>query len=116
MITLVYDPHEGNAVRDGDVTQLAKYTIADIENDCNYRDIYSTENIFNEMRLFAIMELFDLDKLRFEFEGQEIAIDRFGDCWPHPEGFLSAGALRSRNLLLGSSNKRAMIKKGEWQS
>jgi hypothetical protein len=66
---------------------------------------YSTDNIFNRIRLGILEDEIDCNEIRFEFNGEEIVINHYGAIRHWPNGFCNLSGNMAEKILLGSFKK-----------
>jgi len=87
MITLVYDPDSGLAVRDGDAKKIATSIAWAADHNKTDECAYATENVFYAVRVLVKQNIIGSNRIRFKFKDVYITVDRNGRCDPWPPGF-----------------------------
>lgn len=102
MIRLTYDALRGEAVPDGKVTQL----VSDMILGKPYSGMYSTENVFNGVRLAIVLGLISHDCVEFRFKGEVIAVNEYGAIKDWPVGFCDYNTDTASTILTCAMAKR----------
>lgn len=106
MVIIEYHPINGKAIPDGMVVETFRQIKWMIEI-CQYEHlIYSTENIFNRIRLSVVEGEIDPEKFRFYYDGQEIVVNRYGATQKWPKGFCGFNTFLSEQILRARIKKR----------
>lgn len=67
------------------------------QEDTYYK--FSTENIFNRIQLAIVEQRLNYENIFFVFNGEELSINKNGQCSSWPTGFLSECSRTARNIL-----------------
>lgn len=91
-IILVYDPYFGEPVPDSKVGETLELILINLQRKDvevgSVTAVFSTENIFNRLRLGMVRgELGDAE-LIFQYQNVDIPVNRYGEIANPPEGFL----------------------------
>lgn len=87
MLKLEYKPLTGEAVRDAMVEELARGFIPYSKRAHEITLVYATENIFYATRILVQEGEIEPDNIKFQFQGQDIEVDRKGNLSSWPPGF-----------------------------
>jgi len=107
MLTIVYSGI-GDSVNDfrlDDEIYLINKMIASWDEYILY---YSTENIFTRIRLEIISGNISCDNIQFEYEGENLPVNRFGAIMNWPNGFCDVNIRMSESILRKAINKKKL--------
>lgn len=107
MLTIVYDPENGDAFADGKAEDTVKWFIDCVEKVGQHRAVVSTFNVVDAARALIAEEVIDHTRIEFEFKGQKIPHSPSGKLtsWPMEFGALQTEWLRRINTANRARNR-----------
>lgn len=104
MLTVIYDPKYGHAVRDGDLMQEWEHLKRSLGKGYDVDVNYATDNIIELLRVMVHWGLLPLDKFQLKFQQSEhvqidISIDSYGNIKTWPNGFCDEGLIALHHLM-----------------
>lgn len=95
MVIIEYSKN-GHPISDFDLDNLVEA----ICNLSNAKLIYSTSNIFFALKLAIVKRQIDCEKIKFEFNGQILNINKYGAIEDWPDGFADIDAKMCEKILM----------------
>ncbi len=100
----------GMKVSDFEVEELYE-TLKAMSPEYEYNLMFSTANIFNRLRQGIAEEEIDHANVVFMFEGQALAINKYGMIVDWPKNFLALSADMAYKTMRAASNRRIAERK-----
>lgn len=113
MIIVEYDPELGHPVRDGDAIRQAEMVKASVQRSYPEKFVFSTENVFYQIRLLVLEEKIDYKSILFRYKEKNLTLNEYGVLDEWVEGFLDQTAKMCQRLILGGTKKRIAKRKKE---
>jgi len=112
MLIMEYKPLSENAIPDGNLVRLSEMIRKTAYANSDVHLIYSTENIFNQIRMDIAEGRISSEYVLFRVDGFDYRALPDGDLENWPRGFLSIAAETSKRILFAGINQRR-ISRGE---